>query len=68
MMWTHLSAHVEIVWDDAIYRIVGIWREDPAEEPYAMEKGGTIALGEDRSPEAILAACIAHAAAVTRVS
>jgi len=54
-MWTHLSLNVEVVWDDALYRLLAIWQDDDASEPVVIEKGGRVPLGSDDSPEGICA-------------
>jgi hypothetical protein len=61
-MWTHISLNLEIVWEDALYRVVAIWNEDGEGEPIVIERGGRVPLSDDRSPEGMLwaAACALH--------
>jgi len=56
-MFTHISLNVEIVWDDALWRLLAIWQEDDAAEPVVLEKAGRVALGTDRSPEVAVFLC-----------
>jgi hypothetical protein len=60
-MWTHISLNVDIVWEDVLWREVAIWQDDDAGEPVALEKGGRVPLGADRTPEGALAVAIAAA-------
>ena len=56
-MFTHISLNVEVVWDDALWRLLAIWQEDDSADPVVLEKAGRVALGTDRSPEVVAFLC-----------
>ena len=55
-MWTHVSLHVHIVWQEAIWSASAVWQDDPSEQPVTMSKSGRVSLGADTGPDAALLA------------
>lgn len=58
-MWTHVSLNCEIVWDDALYRVLAIWQESAEVEPVVLERSGRVPLGGDATPRGALKAAVA---------
>jgi hypothetical protein len=53
-MWTHISVNCVPVWDLMEYRVVLTWDEGDGNAPVTMVKEGTIDVGTDTTPEAML--------------
>jgi hypothetical protein len=53
-MWTHISVNAHVVWDDALWTVVGIWQDDEVSPPVALERSGRVALTGDTGPQEVL--------------
>lgn len=57
-MLTHIRVNAHVVWDDVMYHVSAAYQDDPQERPVVLEKRGVEPLGDDDSPEGVLAAVL----------
>ena len=57
-MITHVRLNAHGVWEDVLYVVTAAYQEDPQEAPVLLEKRGMVPLGDDDSPEGVLAAVL----------
>jgi hypothetical protein len=55
---THVRVNAHIVWESVLYVVQAAYQEDPHEAPVLLEKRGMVPLGDDGSPESVLAAVL----------
>lgn len=62
-MWTSIQVSLQHVWDDCLWRVVAVWRDDLETEPIVVVRTGRApAYGLD-DPVPLLRACAAAMAA-----
>lgn len=57
-MWISVSLSLHPLWDDLQWRAVAIWQDDDASEPVVLTHSGTTPLGDEMSPQRILAKAV----------